>query len=373
MDNNTFAQCVAEPTVQQTILNGLLDNATAVGELFTSASVLSALLSNPAVQKALSNNAAIQLAIFNSPAAQAQIAATVSYTVDSTALRYGGPSIIIGLTVAVALFSVGVATWRLFSKRNVRGYLLLVTSILTVMDSLTGVWGKVNPPSAVFGERHVVGYVMALLVVPEVRDFTLNVAAAYRYAAVYTDERQSRAVLVAQSTIAFAVTAAGVGIAIPDLLRQGYVRKSFWGLAAVHPIIYVATGLATFTYKLRVAQSSVNSATNNRDSKLANLEIANNLIMAFTFAAAISGIVVVTYYDVAASIYVIPTEMFLCALWTLGENFFEALASARQTLVDANFIDTPSSVQVSRIAAVKQVQTVGTAGPRSRAMLLDEA
>ncbi|KAI8816129.1 uncharacterized protein EV422DRAFT_509993 [Fimicolochytrium jonesii] len=337
MDIGAITQCIANPTVQQTIFDRLLGNATAVAAVWSDPAVLAGLMANPVVRAAVARDVSVQAAVLGSPTVKAGIAA-----------RYGGPGIMFGISLmfAVTVMDCGVGIWG-------------KTLFMPLKTSPAGSSHRVHPPSYVL--EHQVEYVRFLVIVPEIRDVLLVVAAAYRYAAVYSNPRHQRAVLIFQSVIAVVSTIAALAYGIHDIATQIHVSKGFWWVAIVNPLIYIVAGLATFTYKLRVAQQSVSSSA--APSQLAHLEMANNALMAMSMSALIAAIVVhfnvpstgenitdpkqtkpAAFPAVADHHFVVPTQMMICALWTLGENGFEALAAGSKKLGDSKEVATPSFV-----------------------------
>ncbi|KAI8903659.1 hypothetical protein DFJ77DRAFT_552433 [Powellomyces hirtus] len=360
------SDCAANPTVQELILTAFFSNATAVGALCTRPEVVAGLMSSPAVQAAIAANPEIQAAFMNDPAVQAGVAVTVRKYVDIVATSYGAPAIIIGIAITLSIIGVGLAAWRLCGKRDARAYLLMLSTILTVLDCCTGIYGKVISPSRL--EAIETTYILTLISVSLLRDASLVIAAGYRYAAVYTNPAHQRLTFLIITIMSIASTAGGLTFGITDCLKFESVSKEFWAVAILNPVIYLIPGIATFTYRLRRAQRLMKK---RMVTKLAHLETANNVIMGVTITSAIVAIVIVQIFDgksphppfiaqihpnpylfrplVKVNYYVVPTQMLAAVIWTVGENAFEVLTTVREAMSNAKVSNPPSWVHFTNI------------------------
>ncbi|KAI8905238.1 hypothetical protein DFJ77DRAFT_443737 [Powellomyces hirtus] len=285
---------------------------------------------NATIIQSCAANPYVQQGILNSDAVKAQFVEQCTATctgqivaqVDYYGQNLGGGGLMIGVALPLIMQGLLVSCWRMWTKPTIRAGLLLFAMILSVIDAGVNIAGKARTPSQL--NEDLRRYVMLLVIVPTIRGCFVVAAASIRYAAVYTSRTRQHMVIGVLSFLGLVSMGLGIGIGVRDVNERLSVTKAFWGTIIISPMAYIIGGLVTFTKQLRLTQERTKSAGSG-SSQVRSLQMANNMIMGFGFAACIIVIVVSQTLDASTSYYLSPTQFLASNIWAVLENAFEII------------------------------------------------
>ncbi|KAJ3009382.1 hypothetical protein HKX48_008002 [Thoreauomyces humboldtii] len=249
------------------------------------------------------------------------------------ALAYGGPGVVVGTAWPLIALALGISTWRLKTKPNIRAVLLFTAVLFNVGDAINQSIAKGTSPFILLGDtRQARIYLNFLVILSQIRFGILFAAASWRFSAVSTSAKVRNALIYGMVAAAVVMTGVTVGVGLADIKKTKVVSKLYWGLVLILPIFYVILGLGVFTRSLRKAQREVKSS----HVGMSHLQMSNNILMGLTIAISFVFVFVSQFLDADKNNYVIPTSLLLGTSWTLFENAFELLTIFQKAASVAN-------------------------------------